>query len=203
MIKGRRAFSKGDINDLMLGRYNAAKVPDIGFMKENGLSSKIRLLNRERNTMFSPEQFFNKSDLIDIKYKWDAIPLGLTNKELEDEIGKPFLKRRDDIKEQSLEYRDKLLDQKKEDKERIDREKKMFEENREKLQNQKSSVPINTPPLETEIFTASRVYPTNSGSGGGSTVDQTTGLTGTQTALLSPEEQEIAKRQNQGIGSLT
>ena len=59
------------------------------------------------------------------------------------------------------------------------------------------TAPIGTPELKPENFTASRVYPTNSG-----TIDQTTGLTRNQTALLSPGEQEIARRQNQGIGSL-
>jgi len=70
----------------------------------------------------------------------------------------------------------------------------------ESIKDQKSSapIPLNAPPVDTEIFTASRVSPTISG-----TVDQTTGLTGTQSALLSPFEQQIAKKRNQGIGSLT
>ena len=60
------------------------------------------------------------------------------------------------------------------------------------------STPLEAPKLDTQISTASRVSPTISG-----TVDQNTGLTGTETALLSPLEQEIAKRRNQGgIGSL-
>ena len=92
-------------------------------------------------------------------------------------------------------YKDIIEQQKKENEERYKKMREGFQEN---IKNQKSSVPIGTPPLDTEIFTASRVYPTNSG-----TVDQTTGLTRNQTALLSPGEQEIAKRSNQGIGSLT
>ena len=62
----------------------------------------------------------------------------------------------------------------------------------------KAPIPLNAPPVDTEIFTASRVSPTISG-----TVDQTTGLTGTLNPLvLSPLEQQIAKKKNQGIGSL-
>ena len=59
------------------------------------------------------------------------------------------------------------------------------------------STPIEPPKLDTQISTASRVSPTISG-----TTDPNTGLTGTQTALLSPFEQEIAKRSKQGIASL-
>ena len=59
------------------------------------------------------------------------------------------------------------------------------------------SAPIGTPELNFKNFTASRTSPTFSGN-----IDQSTGLTGNQRALLSTEEQEIAKRQNQGIGSL-
>ena len=103
-------------------------------------------------------------------------------------------------KEQYLEnvYEDLREKQVEEDEQRILNEQKLREERMEKIQGEsKAPIPINTPPIDTEIFTASRVSPTISG-----TVDQTTGLTGTESALLSPFEKEIAKRQNQGIGSL-
>ena len=58
------------------------------------------------------------------------------------------------------------------------------------------TAPIGTPELKPENSTASRTYPTNSG-----TIDQRTGLTKNQSALLSPMEKEIARRNNQGIGS--
>ena len=77
------------------------------------------------------------------------------------------------------------------------KKKQMIEEQESKDQSFLPTAPIGTPPLDTEIFTASRVYPTNSG-----TQDQATGLSETEMAYLSPEEQMIAKRQNEGIGSL-
>ena len=77
----------------------------------------------------------------------------------------------------------------------------LYKKEQEKTEDAKESflpsTPIGTPNVDTQISTASRVSPTISG-----TVDQTTGLTGTESALLSPFEKEIAKRQNQGIGSL-
>ena len=73
----------------------------------------------------------------------------------------------------------------------------MIEERENKDQSFLPTAPIGTPPLDTEIFAASRVSPTFSG-----TPDQATGLSETEMAYLSPEEQVIAQRQNQGIGSL-
>ena len=95
-------------------------------------------------------------------------------------------------------YEDLREKQVEEDEQRILEEQKLREERMEKIQGEsKAPIPLNAPPIDTEVFTASRVSPTISG-----TVDKTTGLTGTESALLSPLEQEIAKKKNQGIGSL-
>ena len=81
---------------------------------------------------------------------------------------------------------------------KLEEEQKLREERMEKIEGEsKAPISLNAPPVDTEIFTTSRVSPTISG-----TVDQNTGLTGTESALLSPLEQEIAKKKNQGIGSL-
>ena len=195
MIMGRRTFSKNEVNILMLGRYQPAQVPKINFLNENGFTAQIKELNRGMGTFYTPNQFYNSVDLYNIKNEWLNIPLGLDPEAVAQEIGVPFDIRKQEIKEDVGVYKDIIEQQKKENEERYKKMREGFQEN---IKNQKSSVPIGTPPLDTEIFTASRVYPTNSG-----TVDQTTGLTRNQTALLSPGEQEIAKRANQGIGSLT
>ena len=103
------------------------------------------------------------------------------------------------MKEDQETYQDilkeELQEKKIEEKEKI----KEFKERQKNIENKKvSSAPIGTPPLESEIFTASRVSPTFSGS----QVNEMTGLTQTQEALLNPEEKLIAQRQNQGLGSL-
>jgi hypothetical protein len=117
--------------------------------------------------------------------------------EIEDELGVPQEIRGEWLEDDQDIYENIIDQQQLEDEQRIEKEQELREERINKLEG-KQTVPIGTPPLDTEIFTASRVYPTNSG-----TIDQTTGLTRNQTALLSPGEQEIAKRTNQGIGSLT
>ena len=199
MIEGRRTFSKPEVNNLLLGRYTPAKVPEIDFLKNNGFSAQIKQINRELGTAYSPQEFYNRADLQEIYNIWNNAQLGKGLDEIEEELGVPINVRQRELMEDIEERRDIIIEQQKKDRERLlEQQKKIRDRILEKRSDQKSSVPIGTPPLDTEIFTASRVYPTNSG-----TVDQTTGLTRNQTALLSPGEQEIAKRSNQGIGSLT
>jgi len=197
MIEGRRTFSAQEVNSLLLGRYKAAKPPEINYLKENGFSAQIKEINRDKGTQYLPQEFYNKKDLIDLQFKWNNAPLGVNMSEIEDELDVP-----QEIRGEWLEYDqdiyENIIDQQQfEDEQRIEKEQELREKRINQLEG-KQTVPIGTPPLDTEIFTASRVYPTNSG-----TIDQTTGLTRNQTALLSPGEQEIARRQNQGIGSLS
>ena len=119
--------------------------------------------------------------------------------EIEEELGVPGEIRAQEKEQYATEIYEPLRkEQEAEDEKRKLEEEKLREERSKTIENQsKAPIPLNAPPVDNEIFTASRVSPTISG-----TVDKTTGLTGTQTALLSPAEQEIAKRQNQGIGSL-
>ena len=194
MIVGRRAFSEDEVSMLMLGRYTPAKVPTIELMEQNGFAAQIREINREKGTFYTPNQFYNVTELWNIANMWVSVPLGKDLNTIEEELGVPWDIRGKEIKEEGQDYKDIIIQQRKEDRERWKKQQEGFQES---IKNQKSSVPINTPPIDTEIFTASRVSPTISG-----TVDQTTGLTGTQSALLSPLEQEIAKKRNQGIGSL-
>ena len=194
MILGRRTFSKIEANLLMLGRYQPAEVPKITFLNNNGFISQIKEINRGQGTFYTPNQFYSALDLYNIKNEWAAIPLGLDPNKVAQEIGVPFDIRQKEIKKDVEGYDDVIQQQKLENEER---NQKMQEGYKKSVDDQQSSAPIGTPPLETEIFTASRVYPTNSGS-----VDQATGLTGTQEAVLDPLEQQIAKRQNQGLGSL-
>ena len=150
-------------------------------------------------TAYSPQEFYNRADLQEIYNIWNNAQLGKGLDEIEEELGVPINVRQRELIEDIEDRRDIIIEQQQEDRQRLlDQQKKIRDRILENRNNQKSSLPIGTPPLDTEIFTASRVYPTNSG-----TVDQTTGLTRNQTALLSPGEQEIAKRANQGIGSLT
>ena len=158
----------------------------------------VKEINRQKGTQYVPQEFYNKSDLLALKFKWMNARLGKNLNEIEDELGVP-LDIRSEWLDTDLDLSDELRkSQEAEDDARIEEEQKKRDERYEKIEGEsKAPIPIGTPSVDNEIFTASRVSPTISG-----TVDQTTGLTGTQSALLSPLEQEIAKKKNQGIGSL-
>jgi len=179
-IKGRQPFSKKDIKFLMKGFYNPAKTPNLSMGDVTRFSNAVKTINRKDGTDLKMRDFFNKAQLREIERKWKYIPLG----ERDIDFNLPLQQR---IKPY-IEETEELLDIKK----------KQFKEQMEKDdQSFVPTAPIGTPELKPENFTASRVYPTNSG-----TIDQTTGLTKNQSALLSPMEKEIARRNNQGIGSL-
>ena len=178
-IKGRQPFSKDDIRYLLNGYYNPAKVPNLSYYDVTRFSNAIRTINRKDGTELRMNDFFNKSQLRQIRNKWKYIPLG----ERDIDFNIPVETRADTFSEEA----EKLMEMQEQQVEELEKDDQSFV----------PTAPIGTPELKPENFTASRVYPTNSG-----TINQTTGLTRNQTALLSPGEQEIARRQNQGIGSL-
>ena len=201
MIEGRRAFSKAELAMLMVGRYAAAKSPKLDSI--NGFTSMINEINRNKGTFYSPLEFLDPTILNDVYIQWNNIPLGKDLTAVEQEIGVPLLLRATEIQEDFAEYGEKILEQTKEEQQQIQEDmekyqKRLWDTLQKKGDTSKNTAPIGTPPLKTEIFTASREYPTISGS----QVNQQTGLTGTQEALLSPTEKLIAKRQNEGLGSL-
>ena len=199
MLKGRRAFSEKELGALMQGIYMPANVPKLTLADNNAFIAQVKEISRERGINYLPNEFFDYDLLTRLKSQWIGVPLGISMDKIEDEIGVPFNIRIDKMKEDQETYQDilkeELQEKKIEEKEKI----KEFKERQKNIENKKvSSAPIGTPPLETEIFTASRVYPTISGS----EVNQASGLTGTEEALLDPMEKLIAQRQNQGLGSL-
>jgi len=201
MLEGRRAFSKPEIDMLLMGRYVAAKVPSFDMLKNNGFTAMIKEINREKGTFYSPLEFFDQPLLNGLYNQWNNIPLG--SEDVESEIGVPFLLRGSQIQEEAAEYGEKVQEQSKEAIEQMLEDSQKYQERilkeiEKRGDQSKVSAPIGTPPLESEIFTASRVSPTFSGS----QVNKMTGLTQTQEALLNPEEKLIAQRQNQGLGSL-
>ena len=199
MVKGRRAFTDKEVKLLMLGRYVAAKVPDIDFYKNNGFNAQIKELNRKLKTYYLPSQFYDELELTHIHNAWNYIPLGQDPSIVENEIKVPFVVRGEEIVEEADEWRNVIEEQRPQFDKEIDEMQKGYEESVDKLQS-KAPAPIGTPSLDTEIFASSRVSPTFSGS----QVNQQTGLTGTQEALLNdPLDKLIAKRQNEGLGSLT
>ena len=189
MVDRQPFGSKKNVKLLMRGYFNPPNDP----FKRAGFENIVDTLNRSnanRNNQegttlkddYRVKDFLNRSQLKGIARNWKYIPLGL------DEAGQEEMLRLPTKSKVPL-YKEDLQEQ-------IDLKKQQIQEERDN-QSFLPTAPIGTPELNFKNFTASRTSPTFSGN-----IDQSTGLTGTQTALLSPEEQEIAKRQNQGIGSL-
>ena len=172
--------SKDDIKFLMKGYYNPGKVPSWKRKDAGAFYNNLENINRKLEMNLRPSDIYDRSQLKDVIKNWKYIPLG--ERDIEKFFGLPLKPKLDP-------YLDRT-------KELIDIKKKQFK-NQADDQSFVPTAPIGTPELKPENFTASRVYPTNSG-----TIDQTTGLTKNQSALLSPMEKEIARRNNQGIGSL-
>ena len=146
-------------------------------------------MNRKDDTEFRMNDFFNKSQLRELEKKWKYIPLG--ERDIDFDIP---LDTRSEVMDAATEKLDVIKDIQDEERDKMEEQKELEKDDQSFL----PSTPLEAPTLDTQISTASRVSPTISG-----TVDQNTGLTGNETALLSPFEKEIAKRRNQGgIGTL-
>ena len=184
--KVRKPFSEDDLHYLFKGYFNPPKSPydRAGFEAfVEGLNRKNSAINKREGSdlknNYKVKDFLDGKQLRDISKNWRYIPLRMPKAEQEEMLRLPIKSKRK-LYQPSREEIQKLKKQQKDD------------------QSFLPSTPLEAPTLDTQISTASRVSPTISG-----TVDQNTGLTGNETALLSPFEQEIAKRRNQGgIGSL-
>ena len=199
MLKGRRAFSEKEIQMLILGRYMPANVPKLTLKDSNAFISQLKAISKERGINYLPAEFFNISLLNQLKNQWTGVKLGTHMDEIEEEIGVPFKVRAEQIKTDQKELEKILKEESFQEKQELKEKANEMKERARELKDKTSSAPIGTPGLDSEIFTASRVSPTFSGS----QVNQQTGLTGTQEALLNdPLDKLIAKKQNQGIASL-
>ena len=164
VISGRRALSKRDVNMVMLGTFVPENVPN--FKKDSAVANAIKNINRELETNYTVDDFVNRKKLFEIRNNYMNIPLGLSELEREE-----FLRSTTERKLDELEPKKEELE--------------MIRELQ--LEDQQSKA---QPPLPASNFLPdpqiANMFAQN--------VDPTTGLTSTQTALLSPEEQVIAKR---------
>ena len=173
ILSGRRALSKGDVALVMSGFYNPEKLPN--FKKNSALMNTIKNINRELGTNYTIDDFVNKVKLQDIFKSYQKIPLGLS-----EEDRKEFL-------ESTMERKEKILD--------IEREKTglLKELQQGPLINDPSGRGVIEQP-QTELPAAPFLPDPEIANMFAANIDPTSGLTQTESALLSPEEQIIAKR---------
>jgi len=171
-------FTEKEIRDLLLGRralsekdvnnvLNGFFNPDNipNFKKDGAIRKVVDQINKELGTNFTINDFVDRKALFDIKNKYMNIPLGLSEEERQEYL-RSTMERKFEIKEPVIEQRQELI------------EKQMGDQS--KVQPQIPAAPYLPDPQIANMFAQN--------------IDPTTGLTRTESALLSPSEQIIAKR---------
>ena len=190
MIGGRRALSKKDVNMVMLGMFNPENHKNLVKDNRSGLKKSIEQINRELGTFYKVDDFINLPELNDIRNKWNQIPLGLSDIERQKYLDMPIESKLKEVLEPALKEREKLIeDQQEFEQKRIEEKIKRIE----KTYEPKAQLPASPFIPDVDATVTASLAPV---------VDQTTGLTRTESALLSPSEKVIAQRSNQGIMGL-
>jgi hypothetical protein len=170
-------FTEAEIRDILSGR-RALSVRDVNlvmtgtyspenlpnFKKDSAIQNTIKNINRELQTNLKIDDFVNTNKLKDIRKKYQDIPLGLSEEERE-EFLKSTPERKLDIKDKKIDDILKLKDS---------------QEQSSLPQPVIPAAPFLPDPQIANMFAAN--------------INPTTGLTQTESALLSPEEQIIAQR---------
>jgi len=170
-------FTEKEIKDLLRGR-RALSDKDVNlvmsgiynpenlpnFKKDSSIRNTIKNINRELETDYKINDFVNRQKLIEIRNKYRNIPLGLS-----EEDRKEFL---ESTMERKMNIKDKKIE------ERFDLQESQDQSSLP--QPVKPAAPFLPDPEIANMFA--------------SKIDPTSGLTQTESALLSPEEQIIAKR---------
>jgi hypothetical protein len=173
LLSGRRALSKADVAMVMNGFYNPEKLPS--FKKDSALQNTIKNINKELGTNFKIDDFVNTQELKEIFKSYQKIPLGLS-----EEAREEFLRSTPDRKGD-------LLD--------LEKEKKSLlrELQQGPLINDPGGLGVIKQP-QAELPASNFLPDPQIANMFAANIDPTTGLTQTETALLSPTEQIIAKR---------
>jgi len=196
-LLNRGSFSKKDVKSLMKGVFVSTNVPKFD---EGTFEVIVNEFNRKNNTGFSVADFLNKKQLKFIEKEWNKLPLGLSEKDriegfklpkdlrilyyqkkLKEQIEKKQLELEEDI-----ERKQKDIERKQEQKEkRIDRDIKLpyFGKTSSLV---KPNIPIETTDVSEEVVKTSSL-PSN--------INQDTGLTTTEEALLSNTEKALRRKQ--------
>ena len=181
ILSGRRAFSKRDVNSIMIGLFEAENVPS--FDKNTALGNAIKNINRTLGTNYTYKDYVDKDALNGIRRKYKNIPLGLSDEDRQESLGTLYKNKLQDRRELIKEGREFKKEQK--------RDYDLNTNQRSQLIKPQTPAAVNVP-MPDATMTA----------GITADVDPTTNLTRYETALLSPEEQVIAQNRRGGIGSL-
>jgi hypothetical protein len=172
-FKKRGGFSTKTIAMILNGKFNPSNLPPIDFTSR--LPKKLRTINRTTKYINNPlklSDIYDRKDLFNIRNKWMAVPLGLNDAQLEEYFITgidPRLKDKEKIK---IEPVSSIRPQ--ETKTRLT-----------ELITPPNNVPIDTAPVSQDVVKTAAL-PSN--------INEKTGLTSIEEALLSNEEKAIRLR---------
>jgi hypothetical protein len=177
LLSGRRALSNADVNMVMTGTFSPENIPN--FKKDSAVANAIKQINRELGTDYKVDDFVDRERLIEIKKSYQAVPLGLSEEERE-EFLRTTLEKKLDILEPKIEAGSELLEQQLDQGLPQDPNQQKLPQDTQSLKPQTPAAPYLPDPQIANMFAQN--------------IDPTTNLTRTESALLSPSEQIIAKR---------
>ena len=173
-FKARGGFGAQTINMILNGKFDAVNLPAIEFTSL--LPKKLKTINRTdkyKNNPLKLSDIYDREELMNIKNKWMRVPLGLSDAQLEEYFitGKdPRLKDKEEIK---IDKKSMIMPPE---------TKAQFTE----LKTIPNNVPIDTAPVSQEVVKTAALP---------SKINQKTGLTHVEEALLSNEEKAMRLRQ--------
>ena len=174
-FKGRGGFGTRTVAMILNGKFNPANLPSIEITAL--LPKKLKTINRTDKWINNPlklSDIYDRKELFNIRNKWMAVPLGLSDAQLEEYFitgEDPRLKDKEEIK--------------------VDKTSMMLPKEEKTTQLTELITAPNSQPIETSEVSADVVktaaLPSN--------VNQQTGLTHVEEALLSNEEKAMRLRQ--------
>ena len=198
-IKGKGSFSKQDVNNLMLGLYNANEWVNLVKSKNNAIKGAINDANKELGTFYTVNDVIDREELKAIKSKYDNIPLGLNDEDREQYLRQSSefkLDAKDKIREEMeltapkagpFNYlsttQEEMNDRRQEE---LEIKKEQFEE---KQELKKKNITQSQAPASMTLPALDNTMMASMTAGSAGDIDPTTNLTTTETALLSPLEQ--------------
>jgi len=161
----------------MTGTFSPENIPN--FKTDSAVANAIKQINRELGTNYTVDNFVDRERLIEIRKSYQAVPLGLSEEEREEYL-RTTLEKKLDILEPKIEAGSELLEQQLDQGLPQDPNQQKLPEDTQSLKPQTPAAPYLPDPQIANMFAQN--------------IDPTTGLTRTESALLSPSEQIIAKR---------
>ena len=191
-VKNRKGFSRQTLNLMYQGVFDPANLPPFEYTSIfPGILRRINNTDRYKDNQLELRDIYDIEKIRDIKRKWLRVPLGLSDSELQEYFitGKDPREKDEEkkVEEQELIFTPK--DDKKFPPSGPDEKEPLWKKAIKIFPGKQSNLPVKTTDVSDQVLQAS-TKPVN--------VDQKTGLTRVEDALLSNEEKAI-KLRNKGV----